>query len=353
MSARYSKARSLYCCRVQTVTSVTPAARASAVLFTVPTSPLLSGFMTTENTLPGTQALYLPLRGGREVLGVLGVLPANPRRVLLPEQFHLLETFAGQIAIALERAQLSEHALQANIHAETEGLRNALLASISHDLRTPLAIIAGASSSLAEAGERLPAEERLALACSIYEQSKEMSELVTNVLDMTRLEAGKIALERAWHSLGEIVGSVLRRLHERLALYQLQVELPVDLPLVRVDATLVEQVFANLLENAAKYTPPGTAISLRAQIRDRELLISVEDGGPGLPAGDPEQLFAKFHRGKTEGAIAGVGLGLAICRAIVDLHGGRIWAEQRPGGGAVFRFTLPVENAPSMPVESA
>ena len=304
------------------------------------------------NTLPGTEALYLPLQGSQAVLGVLGVLPANSRRVLLPEQFHLLETFAGQIALALERAQLAEHALHANIHAETEGLRSALLASISHDLRTPLAIIAGASSSLAEAGERLPVEERQALARSIYEQSKEMSELVTNVLEMTRLEAGKIALERAWHSPGEIAGSVLRRLRERLATHIVRIELPDQLPLIKVDATLIEQVFTNLLENAAKYTPPGTAIRLCVELKNRELLVSVEDEGVGLPAGDPEQLFAKFHRGSTEGAIAGVGLGLAICRAIVDLHGGRIWAEQRPTGGAAFRFTLPLEDAPPMPVEN-
>ena len=305
------------------------------------------------NTLPGTEALYLPLHGSKAVLGVLGVLPASARRVLLPEQFHLLETFAGQLALALERADLAEHAQRASIHAETEGLRNALLASISHDLRTPLAIIAGASSSLTEAGERLDAKERQALARSIYEQSREMSVLVTNVLEMTRLEAGKIALERDWHAPGEIAGSVLRRLRERLKAHQVRVELPADLPLVRVDATLIEQVFANLLENAAKYTPPGTAISLRAQVHNRELLVSVEDEGPGLPPGDPEQLFAKFHRGTTEGAIAGVGLGLAICHAIVGLHGGRIWAERRPAGGAAFRFTLPIEDAPPMPAENA
>jgi two-component system sensor histidine kinase KdpD len=305
------------------------------------------------HTLPGSEALYVPLRGAQATLGVLGVLPANPRRVLLPEQFHLLETFASQIALALERAQLAERAQQASIHAETEGLRNALLASISHDLRTPLAVIAGASSSLAEGGERLHAEERRALARSIYDQAQEMSELVTNVLEMTRLEAGTIALQRDWHALAEIVGSVLRRLHERLASHRVRVELLADLPLVRVDATLVEQVFANLLENAAKYTPDGSAIALRAERQDRELLVSVEDEGPGLPPGDPEQLFAKFHRGTIEGTVGGAGLGLAICRAIVSLHGGRIWAERRPGGGAAFRFTLPLEEAPAVPRETA
>ena len=305
------------------------------------------------DTLPGSEALYLPLKGSHAVLGVLGVLPANARRVLLPEQFHLLETFAGQVALALERAQLAERAQRASVDAETEGLRNALLASISHDLRTPLAVIAGASSSLAERGEQLPAPERTALARSIYQQSRQMGDLVAKVLEMTRLEAGGIALERDWHTLAEITGSVLRRLRERLAAHPVRVEMPAELPLARVDATLVEQVFANLLENAAKYTPAGTAITLRAALESGEFLVSVEDEGPGLPPGDPEQLFAKFKRGSSEGSIGGVGLGLAICRAIVHLHGGRIWAERRPEGGTAFRFTLPLEEAPQVPAEPA
>jgi two-component system sensor histidine kinase KdpD len=302
------------------------------------------------DTLPSAAALYLPLAGSQAVLGVLGVLPANPRRVLLPEQFHLLETFAAQVALALERAQLGERAQRASIDAETEGLRNALLASISHDLRTPLAVISGASSTLAEKDGSLAPEARVGLARSIFEQSQQMAGLVANVLQMTGLEGGAIALERDWHSLGEIAGSVLGRLRERLSAHPVAVELPAELPLVRVDATLIEQVLANLLENAAKYTPPGTALRLRAERGERELTVSVEDEGPGLPPGDPERLFDKFQRGATESAIGGVGLGLAICRAVVALHGGRIWAERRQRGAA-FRFTLPVEAAPQAPVE--
>jgi two-component system, OmpR family, sensor histidine kinase KdpD len=304
------------------------------------------------NTLPGAEALYLPLRGAHASLGVLAVLPANARRVLLPEQFHLLETFAAQVALGLERAQLAGEAQRAQVNAETEGLRNALLASISHDLRTPLAVISGASSSLAERGERLSIEERAALARSIFEQSQQMGQLVANVLEMTRLEAGAIALNRDWHALGEIAGAVLRRLRQPLAAHPVALSLPDDLPLARVDATLIEQVFANLLENAAKYTPAGTAITLRAERSEGGLLMSVEDAGPGLPPGDPEKLFAKFQRGAAEGAIGGAGLGLAICRAIVRLHGGRIWAERPAGGGAAFRFTLPLEPAPEVPAET-
>jgi two-component system, OmpR family, sensor histidine kinase KdpD len=310
-----------------------------------------AGFGT--DTLPASQAVYLPLKGSQATLGVLGVLPANPRRVLLPEQFHLLETFAGQIAIALERADLAEQAQRSQVQAETEGLRNALLASISHDLRTPLAVIAGASSSLVERGERLKPEERKALAQSVYEQSRQMGELVGNVLEMTRLEAGAIALNRDWHAIGEIVGSVLRRMDERLGGRPVEVDLPLELPLVRVDAALIEQVLVNLLENATKYTPAETRIALRADRREDALVISVEDSGPGLPPGDPERLFAKFHRGATESSVGGVGLGLAICRAIVHLHGGKIWAERRAEGGSAFRFTLPLEEAPRVPAIEA
>jgi two-component system sensor histidine kinase KdpD len=193
----------------------------------------------------------------------------------------------------------------------------------------------------------------VALAKSIYGQSHQMTELVAKVLEMTRLEAGGIAPARDWHALGEIAGAVLRRLAERLAAHPVRVEMAPDLPLARVDATLIEQVLANLLENAAKYTPAGTTIILRAAAEGGELVVSVEDEGPGLPPGDPEQLFAKFERGAAEGPIGGVGLGLAICRAIARLHGGRIWAERRPQGGAAFRFALPLEAAPAVPAEGA
>ena len=302
------------------------------------------------DTLPAAEALYLALKGTQSVLGVLAVLPANPRRVLLPEQYHLLETFAGQIALALERAQLAERAERASFNAKAEGLRNALLASISHDLRTPLAVISGASSSLVERGDRLDLAESKALARSIFEQSQQMSELVANVLQMTRLEGGAIALNRDWHAPSEIVGSVLARLREPLASHPVQVELPPGLPLVRMDALLIEQVLANLLENAFKYTPPGTPIRVLVEAAGGEVLVSVEDAGPGLPPGDPEALFEKFTRGNQEGTVGGVGLGLAICRAVVNLHGGRIWAERLPKGAA-FRFTLPLEPAPQVPPE--
>jgi two-component system, OmpR family, sensor histidine kinase KdpD len=295
-------------------------------------------------------------RGPVIAVAVLNVAAFNfffipPRGTFHVDDPQYLLTFAMMLGVGLivsgltdrVRARAKAQAALA-IEAETERVRNALLASISHDLRTPLAVITGASSTLAERGERLSAEERAALAQSIYQQAREVSELVTKVLQMTRLESGAIRVERDWGSLNEIAGTVLRRLRERLATHLMMVDLPEDLPLVRVDATLIEQVLTNLLENAARHTPPRTLIRLRVQNQQTHLVVSVEDFGPGLPEGDLEHIFKKFHRG--------AGLGLAICRAIVELHKGRIWAERLPGVGTAFRFTLPLEAPPPVPAEA-
>jgi two-component system sensor histidine kinase KdpD len=303
-------------------------------------------------------------RGVAVATAVLSVLLFNfffvpPRWSLaVGDPQHLL-TFAIVLAVALIVSHLHQDVLarakaQAalEVEAETERIRSALLASISHDLRTPLAVMAGASSALAERGERMGAGERAALAGSVYHHAREMSERVSKILQMTRLERDTITLERDWSSLGEIAGSVLAGLRERLAQHRVMVDFPETLPLVRVDATLIEQALGNLLENAAAHTPPGTLVRLRAQQGKGELVVSVEDFGPGIAEGEVERVFAKFHRPGAEGAAGGVGLGLAICRAIVRLHGGRAWAEQLPGGGSAFRFTLPVEAAPRSPQEA-
>ncbi len=269
-----------------------------------------------------------------------------------------LLTFSIMLAVALVVSHLlargreeSEARAAAALEAETERVRSTLLASISHDLRTPLAVLTGASSTLAEEGARLPAAEREALARSIYGQARELSEQVDKVLQMTRLESGAIALERDWASLAEIAGTVLRRLSDRLATHRVLVEVPADLPLVRVDAALVDQALANLLDNAARHTPPGTLVRVRARVEGDGIAVSVEDFGGGLDARDLERVFAKFQRGGHEAPGSGMGLGLAICRAIVRLHGGRAWAEAVPGGGIAFRFTLPVEPPPRAPAE--
>jgi len=300
-----------------------------------------------SDTLPAAPALYLPLGDMRPALGVLAVLPENPRRVLLPEQRHLLETFAGQIALALERARMAEAAEAARIAAESESLRNTLLASISHDLRTPLAILAGAGSTLAEHGASLDEVTRTSLARSIETTAREMSELVSNVLDLTRFEAGEVALRRDWQAVDDLVGTALQRLETRLAPYPIELSLPSDLPPVYVDAALIVQVFCNLFDNIVKYTPAATRVCVSAVAEGSFVRVFFDDEGPGLPAGETARLFDKFQRGGEEGAIAGVGLGLAICRAIVRAHGGTIDAQRRPGGGARMELTLPAtESAP-------
>jgi len=293
------------------------------------------------DTLPAATGLYMPLGDERQRLGVLAVLPANPRRVLLPEQRHLLETFAGQIGLALERARLAEAAEAASLAAEKESLRNTLLASISHDLRTPLAVIAGAGGTLAEHGAKLDETTRVSLARSIETKAREVSELVSNVLDLMRFESGQVVLRRDWQTLDDLLGTALQRLEAKLAGYPLELRIPADLPPVHVDATLIVQVFANLFDNVAKYTPAGTSVSVSAAADGPFVRVMVEDNGPGLPPGDPARLFDKFQRGNGEGTIVGVGLGLAICQAIVRAHGGEIEAHRRAGGGARFELTLP------------
>ena len=298
------------------------------------------------DTLPGSEALYLPLRGSAQVLGVLAVRPAELRRVLLPEQRRLLDTFASQVALALERVRLARQAAEARLKAETEQLRNSLLSAISHDLRTPLAAIVGASSSLLEEDDKLSAAAKRELSRDILESARHMSELVNKVLDMARLQAGAVQLDRQWYPLEEIVGSVLTRLRGELKQHSVSVKLPRELPWLSLDAVLIEQVLVNLLENAVKYTPAGTPLEISAEVSGDSVIVEVADRGPGLPPDAEERVFEKFYRARPEGAQSGVGLGLTICRAIIDIHGGRIWAGNRPGGGASFKFSLPAVGAP-------
>jgi two-component system sensor histidine kinase KdpD len=293
------------------------------------------------DTLPAAVAQYLPLTGTHQTLGVLAVQPTQRRRLLLPEQRHLLETFAGQIALAIERAQRAEEAEAARVAVETESLRNTLLASISHDLRAPLAAIREASRALNDPDTRPDAETRAQLARSIDAKAREMSELISNVLDLMSFEVGEVHLRRDWQRVDDLVGGALARLEGRFGERTVDVALPAELPAVYVDAPLVTRVLFNLLENAIKHTPPETRITVSAGIEGEAVRVVIDDNGPGLPPGQPERLFAKFYRGRDEVDVGGAGLGLAICRAIVNAHGGQISAMQRPGGGARFMFTLP------------
>jgi two-component system sensor histidine kinase KdpD len=303
------------------------------------------------HTLPGADALYLPLAAAHQIVGVLAVLPSRPDRLMIPEQRHLVETFAGQIAAAIERVQLASERLDLARKAETESVRNSLLNAVSHDLRTPLAVLVGASSSLADGSNTLSEDARRELAESIHDEAQRMSVLVNNLLDMARLESGNAEIKRQWSSLEELVGSVLTRFGDAVQ-GRVHVALADDLPLINVDPVLIEQVLANLLENAVKYTPPATPIDVAAHQIGGRVLVEVADRGPGIPQGEEGRLFEKFYRLKSESAQSGVGLGLAISKAIAAAHGGTITAMNRPGGGALFRFELPAGQAPAIEPDS-
>lgn len=299
------------------------------------------------DTLPSNSAHYVPLKAPMRTRGVLVIAPDDARSIFLPEQQRLLETFASQIALALERVHYVEVAQDALLSMESERLRNSVLSAISHDLRTPLTAIIGLSSTLKEASSDSQAREEL--VDSIQEEAFRMNNLVTNLLDMARLQAGKVKLNRQWQMLEEVVGGAIRGLERALSRHHVEVLLPRDLPLLEFDAVLIERVLANILDNAAKYTRPGSHIRITAEGKQGEIWVSIRDDGLGLPGGMEHRIFDKFTRGEPESAKSGVGLGLSICRAIVEAHGGRIWAGNLPEGGAIFTFALPVGNPPKVP----
>ncbi|TJZ74821.1 sensor histidine kinase [Chitiniphilus eburneus] len=298
-------------------------------------------------TLPGADALYLPLRAPMRPRGVVA-LAAEAHALALPEQRRLLDTCASQIGLALERVHYVDVARDAIVAMEGERLRNSVLSSVSHDLRTPLTSLTGLASLLAER-ELDPAQAR-ELAASMRDETRRLSQQVTNLLDMARLEAG-VQLNPAWQPIDEVVGTALRGAAPWLGAHRVRTVLAPDLPILRFDGVLIERVLLNLLENAAKYSPAGGEIVVSARVVDGALVVSVSDDGPGLPPGPTARLFDKFGRGEVESATPGVGLGLAIGKAIVAAHGGIIDAANRAPHGAVFTFTLPIEPAPSLPHE--
>lgn len=302
------------------------------------------------DTLPGSTLLYVPLNAPMRTRGVIAVEAANPRLFLIPEQRQLLDTFAALVAIAIERVHFVTVAQETLVSMESERLRNSLLAALSHDLRTPLTALVGASETLSLALAR-EGSARAGDARSIAEQGLRTAQLVNNLLDMARLQAGAVALRHDWQSLEELAGSAIRSVESALAAHPVHVKLPDELPLLFGDGVLLERLLANLFENAAKYTPPGTPITLTARHEGALLIVEVGDEGPGFPPGDTELLFEKFARGNKESRTPGVGLGLAICRAIVQAHGGTISASNRkpPEHGAVLRWTLPFKQAPEVP----
>jgi two-component system sensor histidine kinase KdpD len=298
------------------------------------------------NTLPGAAAIYFPFHNEEKVLGVLALLPVNLRRVFLPEQQKLLETFLRLIGQAVARIRFAEEAKTTHTQIEAERLRNSLLSAISHDLRTPLATIIGSASTLAEDTGLLQPRDRLDLSRAIVDEAERMSNLVNNILDMARLDAGALDLNKQWHPLEEIIGTALTILHKQLQGRPVKVKLPPGIPMLFADAVMIEQVLINLLENALRYTTAGSALEITVESGARIVSICVADQGPGIPPGMEERLFEKFYQARHETAQSGVGLGLAICRAIIEVHGGKIYARNRAAGGAEFIFELPADQPP-------
>ncbi len=300
------------------------------------------------DTLPANPLFYMPLVAPMRTRGVLAIEPAQRRWMLIPEQRQHLDTFAALAAIALERVHYVEVAQEALVNMESERLRNSLLAALSHDLRTPLTSLVGLSESLAGSRPELTAPQ-LETAGLLHAEALRMSALVANLLDMARIESGELKFNLQWQPLEEVVGSSLRASGLQLRDHKVSTQLSLGLPLLRFDAVLIERLLCNLLENAAKYTPPGSSIVIYAVQRGEFVRVMVYDNGPGLPRGREEAIFEKFTRGEKESAKPGVGLGLAICRAIAEVHGGTIAADKSPLGGAAFVFTLPVGTPPQPP----
>ncbi|MDP9151009.1 MAG: ATP-binding protein, partial [Myxococcota bacterium] len=294
------------------------------------------------DTLPSARSLFYPLKGSRDRVGVLAVIASAPR-LRGADGRQLLDTIANLTGSALERTQLAEEARQAALRIETEQLRNALLSSVSHDFRTPLAVVTGATSALLDQSAPVDEAVRRDLLKTAHEEALRLNRLVGNVLDMTRLEAGALKVHKDLQPIEEVIGSALNRLDDRLADRVVRTSIPADLPLVPLDSALIEQVLINLVENATKYTPPGSPLDVNVRALAGEVQIDVADKGPGVAPIDRERVFDKFYRAR-EREGGGVGLGLTICRGIVGAHGGHIWVDDRPGGGAVFRFTLPLQS---------
>lgn len=298
------------------------------------------------NTLPSNQWLFLPLKAPMRTRGVLAIHPSEMRSIFVPEQQRLLDTCALQIALALERVHYVEIAQDVIVAMESERLRNSVLSIISHDLRTPLTSLIGLANLLEV--DKQESEERHQTASMIKKEAMRMNNIVVNLLDMARLQSG-VQLNKEWIMFEEIVGSAIRDTQRSLAHHHVKLDIAPNLPVVDIDEVLIERVLVNLLENAAKYTPAESTVIISAQVIADKLIVSVTDNGLGLPAGMESKIFEKFTRGITESSTAGVGLGLAICRSIIEAHRGKIHAENMVPHGARFSFTIPINPPPVLP----
>jgi two-component system sensor histidine kinase KdpD len=296
------------------------------------------------DTLPGAKRLYLPLRTGRTAVGVVGLDNDKEGPLLTPEQERLLDALADQAAVAIERIQLVADVDRAKLAAEADRLRSALLTSISHDLKTPLAAIMGAAGTLKEFAPALPEQDRAELLSTVLDESERLNRFIANLLDMTKIESGAMEPNYALHYVGDVVGSALQRARKITAEHTVGIDIPSDLPMLRLDPVLFEQVLFNLLDNAAKYAPKGSDIGIRAWADNSSVLVQVMDEGPGIPQDDLERVFDTFYRvRKGDHVRAGTGLGLSICRGFIEAMGGTISAANRTDrSGAVFSIKMPV-----------
>ena len=297
-----------------------------------------------SDTLPGAKRLFLPMHTGRGAIGVMGIDSDKSGPLLTPDRRRLLDALGDQGALAIERVKLVEDMDRVERVAETERLRSALLTSISHDLKTPLAAVLGSASTLRDLADKLTDSEKADLLAAIIDKSDRLNRFIANLLDMTKLESGAITPNVALHDLGEIVGSALRRAGRILSHHRVELKLAPDLPMLELDAVLFEQVLFNLLDNAAKYAPSETTIHIQAWRNADNVCLRVLDEGSGIPAADLEQIFDKFYRAqKTDQVRAGTGLGLAISRGFVEaMHGTIVAANRTDRTGAMFTISLPI-----------
>lgn len=294
------------------------------------------------DTLPFSDALYIPLLASQGTIGVLRVHPVQPERLFAPEEIHLLEDCANQVALALEVDRLQDQSKQSELETEADRARSALLKAVSHDLRTPLAAIMGFASTLTEMAAELKTKEVKKYGNNIYFESEQLSRLINNLLQITYLEAESVKLQKEFNSLKDVIHFVIKTEAKKLEKRSVQIQLPPNLPIIPFDSTLIQEVIINLIDNAIKFTPHDTPIEISAALESDRVIVSVEDHGPGIAPDEINKLFEKFYRGKTLTTERGMGLGLTICYRIIQAHGGKIWAENRPEGGAAFRFTLPL-----------
>jgi len=293
------------------------------------------------DTLPFSDGIYVPLLASQGAIGVMRLHPAEQNHFFSPEQMHLLEACANQIAIAIEVDRLQDQAKKSEVETEADKARNALLQAVSHDLRTPLIAIMGSASTQIELADELEPRAIKKLGHEIYLEADQLSRLINNLLQITYLESDEIKLQKQSHSLSDVITFVVNSSSKRLRKKSVNIKLPDNLPKIPFDATLIQEVFINLIDNAVKFTPTEIPIDISAIVENDQVIVSIEDHGPGIVPDEVGQLFEKFYRGRLLTTERGLGLGLAICRSIIKAHGGEIWAENRSDGGAIFRFTLP------------